>query len=112
MSQPIWSTTAGSLGIFPALIPMTFQLSASPVLSATSLSYTLLSGGLPLGLSMTEEGLISGIPDILASKAPAYFTIRVLDNKNEIRDRTFSITISGTLAPKFLTPSGNLFPDY
>ena len=62
MAQPIWNTSAGSIGTYPATIPMSFQLSASVVSPATSLTYALLSGTLPSGLSISTTGLISGTP--------------------------------------------------
>lgn len=110
--QPDWKTEAGELGMFPALVPMTFILTAVPRKPATNLVYVLLSGSLPVGLHMSEDGIISGIPDILAAKEDAEFTVRVTDNLFGIRDRTFSIKISGILVPKFITPPGNLFPSH
>ena len=108
MAQPIWNTSAGSIGSYPALLPMLYQLSASAVLPATSVLYTLLSGSLPSGLSVNEDGLISGTPSLVTSDTPTVFTIRVTDNLQNIRDRTFSITVSGSAIPQFTTPNGNL----
>jgi len=108
MAQPVWNTPAGSIGSFPALLPMAYQLSAEAVLPATTVIYTLLSGSLPGGLSITEDGLISGTPTLVTSDTATSFTIRVTDNLQSIRDRTFSITVSGSAIPQFTTPNGSL----
>ena len=94
MAQPVWNTEAGSIGSYPALLPMAYQLSASAVLPATSVLYTLLSGALPSGLSINEDGLISGTPTLVTRNTLSTFAVRVTDNLQTIRDRTFSINVS------------------
>lgn len=108
MTQPIWTTPAGSLGSFPALILLDVQLSAAAQLPATSLQYFLLSGTLPTGLSLTTDGLIYGIPALVITDTTNAFTIRVTDNLNNLRDRTFSMKVSGAVLPNFTTPQGSL----
>lgn len=108
MAQPIWNTAAGSLGVYPSTIPVTVQLSASAVLPATSVRYALLSGTLPSGLLLTSDGLIYGTPVLVTKPTPSNFVIRVTDNLNGIRDRTFSMNISGTAIPQITTPPGSL----
>jgi hypothetical protein len=108
MAQPIWNTPAGSIGTYPATISMLFQLSASTVLPATSVTYMLLSGTLPTGLSISTSGLISGTPTLVTSDVTNTFTIRATDNLSNLRDRTFSITVSGSAIPRFTTPAGNI----
>jgi hypothetical protein len=108
MAQPIWNTPAGSIGTYPATISMLFQLSASAVLPATSVTYILLSGTLPTGLSISTSGLISGTPTLVTSDVTNTFTIRATDNLSNLRDRTFSITVSGSAIPRFTTPAGNI----
>lgn len=108
MAQPIWNTPAGSLGSFPTQILLAVQLSASIALPSTSVTYALLSGTLPSGLSCDSDGLISGVPNLVTEDTSSTFTIRVTDNFNNLRDRTFSMTISGVAVPKFTTPEGSL----
>jgi len=108
MAQPIWNTTSGSLGSFPVDIPLNVQLSATAQSPATSLTYILLSGTLPLGLTITPAGLIFGTPILVTSDTTSTFTIRVTDNLLSIRDRTFSMGISATAIPQFTTPDGSL----
>jgi hypothetical protein len=108
MTQPIWNTTAGSLGSFPASIFLDVQLSATAQLPASSIQYTLLSGTLPTGLSLSVDGLIYGWPTLVINDTTNTFTVRVTDNLNSIRDRTFSMKISGVVIPQFITPEGSL----
>ena len=93
MAQPVWNTNAGSLGTYPSGLLLVSQLSASPVLPASSIQYTLLSGSLPSGVSLSEDGLITGTPVLVVADSTSAFTVRATDNLNNIRDRTFSIRI-------------------
>jgi len=109
MAQPNWNTAAGSLGNFPFQYPISVQLSASAVTPATTITYTLLSGSLPIGLTLSSSGLISGIPTFISELETATFGIRATDNLNNLTDRTFSMTVSGSAIPYFTTPTGSLF---
>jgi len=108
MAQPVWNTPAGTLGTYPISIPLSLQLIAIPVLPATSLSYALITGSFPVGLSMNSSGLITGTPSLVTQDTTYSFTIRATDNNGNIRDRTFSLTVSGTAIPQFTTPEGEL----
>ena len=108
MAQPVWNTPAGLIGSYPALLAMLYQLSASAVSPAVTITYEILSGTLPSGLSMTSAGLISGTPTLVTRNTPSTFAIRATDNLGNIRDRTFSINVSGSAVPQFTTPNGRL----
>lgn len=108
MAQPVWNTTAGTIGSYPATIATSFTFSASPVSPATSLTYTVISGSLPVGLSLASNGILSGTPAIIDYDTTYTFVVRAKDNLNNIRDRTFTITISSISVPKFTTPSGQI----
>ena len=108
MAQPIWNTPAGSLGTYPANIALSTQLSASAVSPATTVTYILLSGTLPSGVTINSSGLISGTPNLVTTDITSTFTIRVTDNLANIRDRTFSMKISGVAIPEFTTPEGSI----
>lgn len=108
MAQPIWNTAAGSLGSFPAQIPLSYAFVATPVSPATSITYKFLSGKLPEGLSFSTSGILSGTPAIVSNDTTYTFSIRATDNLGSLRDRTFSITISGAAAPEFTTPEGSI----
>lgn len=106
MTQPIWTTAAGSIGTYPSGIVMSYQLVATAVAPATTVSYQIISGSLPAGLTMTSTGLISGTPDIIPENTTSTFVVRATDDDDNIRDRTFNFTISGVASPEFTTPSG------
>jgi hypothetical protein len=108
MAQPVWNTPAGIIGSYPALLIMSFELSADPVSPATSVTYQVISGSLPSGLSLSTIGLISGTPTLVTRNTVSAFTVRVTDNLGNLRDRTFSINISGSAIPQFTTPNGSL----
>jgi len=108
MAQPIWNTPAGSIGTFPATISAVSQLSASAVLPATTVTYLLISGSFPPGIAMNSAGLISGTPNLVTADTVSTFTIRATDNLSNIRDRTFSMQISGVAIPELTTPAGSI----
>lgn len=110
MAQPVWNTSAGIIGTYPAGVSLTIILSASAVAPAVNIAtYTIISGLLPNGLDLdTSNGVISGTPTSVSEDTTYPFVIRATDNFNNIRDRTFSIEISGSSSPSFTTPSGNI----
>jgi len=108
LPQPVWNTPVGSIGTYPSTIPMTFQLSATPTLPAVTLTYEILSGSLPTGLSLNEDGLIFGTPVLVSNDISYDFVVRATDNYQNIKDRTFSLTVSGSAVPQFTTPTGTL----
>jgi hypothetical protein len=82
--------------------------------------YTMIAGQLPSGIQCSSNGTIVGVPDALASlqgvpfdvtrSVTSKFTIRAYtENQDEsidrIRDRTFTITVVNTNAPKFVNAS-------
>jgi hypothetical protein len=86
----------------------------------------LLAGQLPPGVQCSRTGLISGIPQAIASlqgvPAPvsrdvtSTFAIRAYTEKivngreviDRLADRTFSLTVTGQNPPVFVTPAGSL----
>jgi hypothetical protein len=108
LKQPVWNTTAGSIGTYPSNIYFEFQFSASYQQPASFLKYELISGTLPAGLQLNTNGLLYGTPPLVNTILSYDFVIRVTDNLNNITDRTFEISISGLSSPEFLTPGGTL----
>jgi len=109
MAQPIWNTPAGSIGSYPSgnpLKPVLVQLSASAVLPAVTVAYQIISGSLPTGVNMTDNGLIAGVPTSIVSTTTYTFVVRATDNRQNIRDNTFTISISGISHPRFTTTPG------
>lgn len=108
MNQPVWNTPAGSLGNFPSATVFTYQLSATPQLPAVTLTYAIISGSLPNGLTMDENGLIAGTTLFVIGTTTNNFVVRVTDNYGNIRDRTFSVSFSGSAVPSFITSAGTI----
>ena len=108
MSQPVWNTPSGTIGTYPSLVSLTFQLSASAILPAVSVTYAIISGNLPTGLGLSTSGLISGIPTLVTDNTSYSFVVRATDNLGNIRDITLSVTISGSANPRFTIPAGDL----
>jgi hypothetical protein len=112
MAQPFWSTPSGNIGAFASGSSIRFQLFASPVPPATILTYQLISGALPMGVSINNVGLIFGNTQPEIENTTYTFTVRATDNNQNIRDRTFSIIMSGVDSPKFTTPAGTLLTTF
>ena len=111
-NHPDWVTPAGSIGSFPSQIPMTFTFVATPKLPATAITYTVLSGSIPAGLSLNSEtGILSGTPATVGEDTTYNFAVRATDDfidEQRILDRTFSMIISGVAIPEFTTPTGTI----
>jgi hypothetical protein len=88
-----------------------------------SVYYLIIAGSLPAGIQCSANGLIVGIPEALASlqgvpynvnrDVTSKFTLRAYtENQNEtidrIRDRTFTLTVTGNQTPEFITPAGSI----
>jgi len=114
MVQPVWITPEGSLGTFPSGTTISVQVFAKPVYPGTYVTYKLLSGSLPAGqnITLSKDGVITGKLDFLANNQTYNFTIRCTDDALNVRDRSFSITSSGAVAPSFTTPSGRLLETF
>ena len=110
--QPSWVTSAGSIGTFPAGTLTAYQFQANPIFPATSITYSLLSGSLPTGLALSSSGLLHGTTEVVSTDTTYNFVIRLTDNLQNIRDRTFSMTLSGNATPAFILPAGSLMSIY
>lgn len=98
--SPIWVTSAGSLGTFNSG-SVSYQLESTDDESNT-VTYSLVSGSLPTGLTLSSSGLISGTNT--AAPATYSFTISISDGSNASISRSFSMNVpyptvtGGTLA--------------
>ena len=102
MSQPVWTTTPGNLGLFPSGTNLNIQLSATPVAPANKITYKIISGTLPEGnITLSSTGLISGVPASVGLQKTYSFVVRASDNMGVIKDGTFTIDISATTTVKF-----------
>ena len=109
MSQPVWITPAGDLGTYNVGVPINISLSANATFPGSYLEYKFLGGELPNGVTIDRFGNITGIPKIIASDKTSIFTVRVINEFNDVRDRTFSMTISNiNVKPKITTSAGEI----
>jgi len=96
-AAPNWSTSAGSLGTIAAGATQSFTLLAYDDDSTAVTSYSLQSGSLPGGFSLTGDssiGTISGTESGSSATTTYSFTIRATDNESQTTDRAFTITVS------------------
>jgi hypothetical protein len=90
-SVPVWSTTSPLPDIYGGTATST-QLVASDTDVGQALSYSVTSGTLPTGLTLSETGLLSGTPTGgYVSDQSSTFTVSVTDGAGVV-PRVFSIT--------------------
>jgi hypothetical protein len=121
MAQPTWITAKGSIGSYVEGTPVTFTFQATPSSMANTLVYSKLNGAFPDSSSTlttfalnSTTGVLTGTAAQVESDTTHSFTIRVLEYSGStlisFNDRTFSIAVTGTTAPTFITPAGALYP--
>ncbi len=104
MALTVWTLPSGrSLGTFQEGTELDIEL---PVTGDTGVSYDVISGRLPGGLFIDGNN-IKGIPFETIQDHISTFCIRASKN-GEIADRTFTITVTNTNGPEFVTPAGDL----
>ena len=104
MALTVWTLPSGrSLGTFQEGTELDLEL---PVSGDSGVSYSVISGRLPGGLNIIGNN-IKGIPFETIQDQISTFCIRASKN-GEIADRTFTITITNTNGPEFVTPAGDL----
>lgn len=91
-STPIWNTAAGSLGAIYANEAMT-PIVLSAIEDSVNPVFTLHSGSLPTGLSLSSSGTINGTPADVAAETVYNFTLKITDVENQISTRAFSLTV-------------------
>ena len=101
--SPVWSTTAGSLGSYNNG-SVSIQL-ASTDDESQNITYSVSSGSLPTGLSLSSAGLISGT--LNASPNTYSFTITASDGTNSAVSRAFSLQVLKTITGGTITTSGS-----
>lgn len=97
-AAPVWITPAGALGTWVTSSPVSFQLQAMDP-NDDPLVFSVV-GTLPAGLSMTPNGLITGV-----AVSRGTFTVKVSDPYIGV-DRTFSFFSNAS--PIWDTPSGSI----
>ena len=105
MSLPVWITPAGFLGTVTERTATTIALSVSD-----AATFSLISGSLPVGLTISNQGVISGIPASVGGTIKTQFVIRAADPTDSLllTDRTFIIDTQGLSNLGWISPSGYL----
>jgi hypothetical protein len=85
--------------------------------------YSLIAGAVPTGIQVSDNGVITGVPQAVASiqgvptevasDVTSKFAIRAYTKTSagavdRISDRTFTLTITGNDVPEFVTPAGSI----
>lgn len=98
---PIWTTNAGSLGSKSGGSSVSIQLAVTDE-ESNPITYTVVSGSLPPGLSLSTSGLISGTATNPTADTTYNFTIAASDGAN-ISNRAFSIPVTRVLTVQTIT---------
>ncbi len=101
--NPVWATIAGSLATVYDIMRTGFttSVSASSLDPDDTISYSIISGSLPTGMSLnTSTGAITGTANAVGSDTTSNFTIRA-SNGAQTSDRAFSITIKAPVVQTF-----------
>ena len=108
MTIPALAVTTSSLpaGVISSPYPST-QLTAANVYGTGT--WTVSSGSLPAGLSLSSEGVISGTP---TTGGTANFTVRVADDGGSAATKALSIVVSSFAITTAAVPGGNVGVSY
>ena len=117
MSKLQWATSTGTIANLLIGVPATISLVAQDLTNNNPyISYTLISGNLPPGLTLSSTGQISGTPTYSVS-GNNYFTtltynfiVRANSNNGYVLDGNFSFILENTVNNDFawITPGGYL----
>jgi len=88
---PAWSTAAGTLGTGYETSAVSTTVSAT---SDSAVTYSVVSGTLPSGVTINASGTISGTSPLVGGSTTYTFTVRATDAENQDTDRQFSLTIN------------------
>ena len=114
MGQPVWQTPAGNLGVIAENVFYTLNLVAQDP-DNHIITYSLVSGALPPGIRLNSAGVLSGVPTkvtsnstnqtIFNSDVSSRFTVRAKTTTNNVADQSFSVTVTGEVAPIITAPT-------
>jgi len=113
MSTLTWITPPGSIAALNAGIPVTVQVQAFDTSnSGHTISYNVISGSLPTGMSLSSSGTISGTPTYTGvdNTITYNFVIRALTTDLVVLDGAFSMVLHSSTINNlaWVTPGGNL----
>jgi hypothetical protein len=111
---PAWTTAAGSLGTLKEGVAITpINLVASE--GSDTIDYSITSGTLPTGLTISTSGSITGTPSGVTADTTYNFTVTATDDEGQATARAFSLTVLDNpfnadiyLNPNALPASGSI----
>lgn len=90
---PVWETTGGDIGTWNQNQTSSFSFQATDP-NGHTVSYSVVSGVLPSGVTLGTDGTLSGTPNESGNFS---FTVRATDTEGSYSDRSFSMTVDGGL---------------
>jgi hypothetical protein len=104
MTSPVWITPSGFLGTLTQLR----STSTAVFATGTGISYSIISGEVPQGIYLNSStGIISGTPVSVSVETLSTFVTRA-SNTHGIKDRSFSLLVTGSNLPNWITTNGLL----
>lgn len=101
---PTFTTSAGSLGSYYETTSINTSVSAT---GDTPITYSVVSGSLPSGATLSSNGTLSGTAPADYSSSTYSFVIQASDAENQDTIRSFNLTIN-TDVVSFSTPANNV----
>ena len=114
MKNPlIWITKTGTIANLLVGNPISVKVQALDTTNnAYTVTYQLLHGSLPPGMSLASDGTISGTPSMTGFDITSQyeFILRATSSNNNIVDGSFIITLTNIINGDFawITPAGDL----
>ena len=96
-ATPVWTTANGALAATSVSQSYNVQLQST---SETAVTYSIASGSLPNGITLSSSGLLSG--NVTATAQTYSFVVRSTNTYNLFTDRGFSITVTSDFALEYL----------
>ena len=110
MAAPVWYTFNTNLGIIQENEFYQFSLDARDS-DSNAIAYSVISGRLPDGIELGNNGtlfgqprkVVAGIPAEVSQDVTDRFTVRAKSTDNIVTDKTFTLTVTGQDIPVFTT---------
>lgn len=118
MGRPVWITKAGDLGVIAERQFYNLRFDVRDPDNG-ALTFSIVGGSLPSGLSLKDDGFIEGIPTVrkvflrgvptdVAEDVVNTFSVRCRTTTGHVSDRTFTLTVSGQDMPIITTTTAAL----
>ena len=109
-NTPAWVTAAGTLATVFDSTRSNFSssVSALDVDSNSTITYSIVSGSLPTGVSLNSStGALTGTPNSVGTDTTYTFTVQALDNAGNTSTREFNIVIKAPVLSVFNYTGGD-----